>query len=100
MFVDIDEVAYSKTVGSRAPFLEGVYVGSRIGILVSKYGLGCGWNRSTDRVEAIAQAAFYDVQSAGKIGVNLAAYIVGYAEVGLVEGRPVSRQDTTLQKKT
>jgi len=57
-------------------------------VLVSKFGLGCGWNRSTDRLQKLKNAAYYDVKSAGEIGVDLAAYIVGYAEVGLIEGRP------------
>jgi hypothetical protein len=70
------------------PFMEGIYVGSRVGVLVSKYGLGCGWNRDTQRLSRLRQAAYYDVKSANQIGLNLAAYIVGYAEVGLLEGQP------------
>lgn len=87
MIVDIDKVTYRGNKGSD-PFLEGIYVGSRIGVLVSKFGLGCGWNRNTERLKELPKAAYYDTNSANKIGVDLAAYIVGYAEVGLVEGRP------------
>lgn len=87
MIVDVDKVAYRGNKGSE-PFLEGVYVGSRVGVLVSKYGLGCGWNRNVERLKELKDAAYYDINSANQIGLDLAAYIVGYAEVGLVEGRP------------
>jgi hypothetical protein len=59
-----------------------------VGVLVSKFGLGCGWNRNIERLKQLQDAAYYDIKSANDIGVDLAAYIVGYAEVGLVEGRP------------
>jgi len=88
IFVDVDKVKYPKDRGETKPFMEGIYVGSRIGVLVSKYGLGCGWNRDTKRLQQLQKAAYYDINSARQLGVNLAAYIVGYAEVGLVEGRP------------
>lgn len=41
---DIEEVTYrSGGAGEDGkPFFEGLYIGSRIGVLVSKYGLGCG----------------------------------------------------------
>jgi len=87
MIVDVDKVSYRGNKGSD-PFLEGIYVGSRIGVLISKFGLGCGWNRNTERLKELPKAAYYDTNSANQIGVDLAAYIVGYAEVGLVEGRP------------
>ncbi|GAH79022.1 unnamed protein product, partial [marine sediment metagenome] len=45
MMVDVNKVSYPKNKGATKPFLEGIYIGSRIGVLVSKYGLGCGWNR-------------------------------------------------------
>jgi len=88
MMMDIDEVTYRGVKGKAEPFLEGIYVGSRVGVLISKFGLGCGWNRNTERLEQLSDAAYYDVKSAGELGVDLAAYIVGYAEVGIVEGRP------------
>jgi hypothetical protein len=87
IMVDIDKVGYQGKKGS-TPFLEGIYIGSRIGVLVSQFGLGCGWNGSTERLKGLSQAAYYQVDSANQIGINLAAYIVGYAEVGLTEGRP------------
>jgi len=88
IIVDIEQVTYAGQKGKSKPFLEGIYVGSRVGVLISKFGLGCGWNRNTERLKELADAAYYDIKSANEIGVDLAAYIVGYAEVGLVEGRP------------
>jgi len=88
MIVDIDKVSRRGKEKGSDPFLEGIYIGSRIGVLVSKFGLGCGWNRNLDGLKEIRDATYYDINSANKIGTDLAAYIVGYAEVGLVEGRP------------
>ncbi len=88
IIVNVDKVTYKGNKGQSKPFMEGIYIGSRVGVLVSKFGLGCGWNRSTERLQKLKNAAYYDIKSANEIGVDLAAYIVGYAEVGLVEGRP------------
>jgi len=87
MFGDVDKVRYGQEQDSRLPHLEGIYIGSRVGVLVSKYGLGCGWNRNLEKLKQLKKAAYYDVESASQIGINLAGYIIGYAEVGLVEGR-------------
>ncbi|MCP4613389.1 MAG: DUF4159 domain-containing protein [Planctomycetes bacterium] len=88
MMTDVEKVKYPKQPRNTKPFLEGIYVGSRIGVLVSKYGLGCGWNRDLSRLGKLPKAVYYDVKSANEIGLNLAAYVVGYAEVGLLEGQP------------
>ncbi|MCU0915396.1 MAG: DUF4159 domain-containing protein [Planctomycetes bacterium] len=88
MFVDVTRVSYPRPQGTNEPLLEGMYIGSRVGVLLSKYGLGCGWNRDTDRLAQIPKAAYYDIKSAGEIGVNLTAYLVGYADAAVVEARP------------
>ncbi|MCL5280778.1 MAG: DUF4159 domain-containing protein, partial [Planctomycetes bacterium] len=88
MFIDATRASYPGRAGSTQPILEGIYVGSRVGVLLSKYGLGCGWNRDTVRLAQLPKAAYYDVKSAGEIGLNLAAYIIGYAQAGAVEARP------------
>jgi len=88
VFIDVTRASYHGRSGTTEPFLEGIYVGSRVGVLLSKYGLGCGWNRDTDRLAQLPKATYYDAKSAGEIGLNLAAYIVGYAEAGTVEARP------------
>jgi len=88
MIVNIDKVTYPGSNGTSKPFMEGIYIGSRVGVLISKFGLGCGWNRNTEKLKQLSNAVYYDVKSANNIGTDLAAYIIGYAEVGLVEGRP------------
>jgi len=86
MVNDVKSVHYSSNVASDQPQLEALYVGSRIAVLVSKYGLGCGWDDHA--VPLIKDAAYYDVGSANAIGVNLVAYAIGYNRVGMEESRP------------
>jgi len=92
MVVDIDKVGYRCGRDDNKPFLEGLYIGSRIGVLVSRYGLGCGWQGRMDVFETLEKrgldAKAYSVESARRIGMNLAPYILGYAQVGEVEGKP------------
>jgi hypothetical protein len=86
MLYDVTKVSYPKNLDADTPHLEGIYVGSRLGAVLSKYGLGCGWD---DReVPLIPQAVYYDVDSANKIGLNLIAYAVGYAYAGREEAKP------------
>ncbi|MEI9998991.1 MAG: DUF4159 domain-containing protein [Verrucomicrobiota bacterium] len=86
MLDDIKTVHYSPNVASNKPQLEALYVGSRIGVLLSRYGLGCGWDDHP--VPLLKDAAYYDVGSAHAIGTNLVAYVIGYNRVGLEEARP------------
>ncbi len=86
MMTDATQVAFPRNVAGDRPVLDAVYVGSRIACLVSRYGLGCGWD---DReVPLLEQAAFYDVESANRLGVNLIAYAVGYAAAARLEAKP------------
>jgi hypothetical protein len=86
MVSDVELVGYPKNNKSTDPLLEGLYVHSRIGVLLSKYGLGCGWDGH--EVPLLPQAVFYDVASANKIGLNLIAYAIGYARIGREEAKP------------
>ncbi len=86
MLVDVDKVTYPKNLNSEQPFLEGMYVYSRVGVLLSKYGLGCGWDGH--EVPLLKQAVYYDVSSATKIGLNIVAYAIGYANIGREEAKP------------
>ena len=86
MVTDVKSVHYSDNVKSDQPHLEALYVGSRIGVLISKYGLGCGWDDHA--VPLLKDAAYYDVASANAIGMNLVAYAIGYNRVGMEESRP------------
>jgi hypothetical protein len=86
VLVDVGQVSYPKNPGDREPLLEGMYVYSRVGVLLSKYGLGCGWDGH--EVPLLKQAVYYDVDSANRIGINIIGYAVGYARIGREEARP------------
>ena len=86
MLVDAHKVRYPQNLDATTPELEGIYIGCRVGVLFSKYGLGCGWDGH--EVPGIAKAVFYDVNSANKLGVNIVAYALGYANVGREEAKP------------
>jgi hypothetical protein len=86
MVDDVSTVKYSDNVKSDKPQLEALYVGSRIGVLLSKYGLGCGWD--DHGVPLLPDAAYYDPGSADSIGMNLVAYAIGYNRVGMEESKP------------
>jgi len=92
MVVDIEKVEYHCGRDDHKPFLEGLYIGSRIGVLVSRYGLGCGWQRKMEVFDTLQKrgldAKAYSVKSARQIATNLTPYILGYAQVGEVEGKP------------
>ena len=86
MVTDVESVNFPKNLKSSEPLLDGLYVHSRIGVLLSKYGLGCGWDGH--EVPLLPQAVYYDVASANKIGLNLIAYAIGYARIGREEAKP------------
>ncbi len=86
MVTDVKEAHYCGNVTSHQPLLEGLYVGSRIGVLLSPYGLGCGWDNHA--VPLISQAAYYEPDTANAIGLNLVAYAIGYNRVGMEESKP------------
>lgn len=86
MLTDASTVAYTKNVTGNTPVFEGIYVGSRVACLISPYGLGCGWDDHD--IPLLPQAAYYDVDSANRLGLNLVAYAIGYAAVAREEARP------------
>lgn len=87
MLADATQVKYGrKSDRTGGPALDGFYVGSRIACLISRYGLGCGWD--DHEVPLLDKAEFFDVASANRIGVNIVAYAVGYAEAARQEARP------------
>ncbi len=86
MIFDVDKVKYPQNLNSEKPLLEAVYVGSRIAVLISKYGLGCGWDNHD--VPTLKQSIFYDVDSANKLGLNIISYAIGYSRIGLEEAKP------------
>lgn len=86
IYYNVDRVRLPEHAASDRPYFEGLYVGSRIGVLISPYGLGVGWNNLD--ASRIPKAVYYDVASAKKLGTNLVAYAIGYANTALVEARP------------
>jgi hypothetical protein len=92
MLVNVDKVKYDCGEGSDKPALEGIYIGSRVGVLLSRQGLGCGWEGKMDIFPILQKRGLkpsaYSVESARKIAENLAAYIIGYAQAGEIEGQP------------
>ena len=90
---EIEEVSYrSGGEGEKGkPFFEGLYIGSRIGVLVSKYGLGCGKAGEMEVFDQLEKKGLmpkaYSKESARQIAENLAPYIVGYGRVGEQEGK-------------
>jgi hypothetical protein len=83
---DVDRVRFPRNRSSEQPHLEALYIGSRAAVILSPYGLGTGWDDHD--VPLLDQAVFYDVKSSTRIGVNLIAYVIGYAEAGKEEGKP------------
>jgi hypothetical protein len=86
MIYDIDKVAYPQNLKSDQPFMEGIYVGSRIGVLISKYGMGCGWDNH--HVPLLDKATYYDVNSANQLGINTVSYAIAYSAIGIEEAKP------------
>jgi hypothetical protein len=87
MITDVEKVSLPKVLGTDLPQLEGIYSGCRLAVVVSKYGLGCGWDNFTPE-QNIQHALYYDVEGATAIGLNLLSYAVGYCELGKAHARP------------
>lgn len=71
---DLDRVEYRQGVREAgytesAPWLDGVSVNCRVVAVVSRWGLGIGWDGNTDE-----SLRAYRADSARKLGVNLMAY--------------------------
>ncbi len=92
IYEKITEMSYPEEPERKEPHMEGIYVGSRVGVLISKYGLGPGWTGNTEVVNELKKRGlkpqYIAPNSAKQFGINLYAYIVGYGEVGKIEGTP------------
>ena len=62
------------------PRLDGVYIGSRLAVVISPYGLGGGWDNTYPGL--IKQAKYYRRNSSIALGINLAAYAIGWSSNG------------------
>lgn len=87
MITDVEKVNLPAAAATNQPQLEGIYSGCRLVAVVSKYGLGCGWDNFTPEYR-IKQALYYDVEGATMLGLNMISYAVGYAELGKAHARP------------
>ncbi len=79
-YYHIDKVAYTKTVTDRPdgkPFIEGLDIGCRTAVLLFKYGIGNGWDRSHD-----PGAKDFEIADAYKLGMNMIAYSLAYHNLG------------------
>jgi hypothetical protein len=86
MVTDVNNVRYSDNVSDTKPYMEALYIGSRAAVVLSKYGLGCGWDGHG--VPLLAKAQYYEPASADALGMNLVAYAIGYNRVGMDEAKP------------
>ena len=62
------------------PAFDGVYLGSRLAAVISPYGMGGGWDNTYPVL--IKQAEYYQRYPAIVLGVNLAAYAIGWSQNG------------------
>lgn len=86
MMTDVDRVTLPAAAGD-APQLDAIYVSCRVGAVISKFGLGCGWDNFTPEKQ-IEHALYYDVHDASTLGMNMVAYAVGYQRLGQAHARP------------
>jgi hypothetical protein len=92
MFYDIEEVTYPEIPNMNQPFLEGIYIGSRIGVLFVKYGIGSGLSGDQSIFEKLKvkglKPEYLGIESSKELGSNIAGYIAGFADAGVIEGTP------------
>ncbi len=89
---DIIAADYGHDKLDKTPFLEAIYVGCRAGVILSKNGLGTGWAGDQKVMAALEKKGleprYFLPETAQKIATNIAAYVVGYADAGVLEGTP------------
>ncbi|MEO0509902.1 MAG: DUF4159 domain-containing protein [Verrucomicrobiota bacterium] len=91
-YYDIEEVYFPTDPDRNKPFMEAIYIGSRVGVLCSRYGLGKGLEDDLAVFETLEerglQPLYYEPEAAKALAANIGGYIVGYAEAGRIEGLP------------
>ncbi len=89
-YYSIDEVDYSD--GRRAPEFYGMYIGARIGVFLTPYGVGTGLVGEQEVFELLKARGldpkYIYPECSNKIAANLVGYAVGYADVGDIQGKP------------
>jgi len=86
MAADAVKASLPPAAGTDRPALEGVYVGCRVAVVLSKFGMGGGWDNAEPTL--IPGAIYYDPRSAKELGLNLVSYALGYAALGRSHARP------------
>jgi hypothetical protein len=99
MIADVQRVELPAAVKGEEPCLEAIYAGCRLGVVVSRYGLGCGWDNFTPDF-SIKQALFYKPEDATLLGLNMLSYALAYAEVGKAHAQPELYGASDLQNNT
>ncbi len=73
------------------PHLEGIYIGARVGVLLSPFGMGTGLVGEQDVFEKLRERGleprYMNKEYAQRLATNFVGYSVGYAEVGEVQGK-------------
>ncbi len=91
-FHAIDALRYPGQPDTRDPHLMAIYIGARIGVLLLPYGMGTGLTGEQDVFGVLRERGleprYMCPESAARLGVNIAGYAVGYADVGDIQGRP------------
>ena len=89
-YYEVESVNYPEQVDRDEPYLEGMYIGARVGVLLSPYGMGTGLAEEQDVFDELRERGlepkYMDSQSAQRLATNFVGYSVGYAEVGEVQG--------------
>ncbi|MBI3269564.1 MAG: DUF4159 domain-containing protein [Planctomycetes bacterium] len=91
----LKKVQYTQDTKDRpdgAPFLEGLYVGCRTAVFLSKYDLSCAWDSNHTKEGAKGVLG----EDAISIGLNLVSYCLAYYDLGkyLSKERVVEAEET------
>ncbi|MBI5366105.1 MAG: DUF4159 domain-containing protein [Planctomycetes bacterium] len=77
----LKKVRYSPAVKDRpdgAPFLEGVYIGCRTAVFLTKYDLSCAWDSDHSKPDAKGVLG----EDAMLLGLNMVSYSLAYHDLG------------------
>ncbi len=86
LVTDVTKARLPRAAGTERPELEGVYVGCRLGAVLSRFGMGGGWDKAEPSL--IANAVYYDPRTSIELGFNLLSYAIGCAALGRDHARP------------
>lgn len=79
---NIEKVAY-KGVDSEQPYIEGIYFQSRLGVVISPFGMGPAWDDWEPEIKDVA-VRHWTIQNGSLMGVNLVAYALAHHPVARI----------------